>query len=96
MKIGMKPVTLAFGAMMLLAGCAGDGATPDLIAVKNTVHMPPARFFNCPLVPLPAKFASDNDVASTLAVTYGNNVTCHNNMNAIHQDLQNQTKVYSK
>lgn len=94
MKIGMKPAILAFGAMMLLAGCAGDGATPDLIAVKNTVHMPPARFFNCPLAALPAKFNSDRDVASTLATTYGNNVTCHNNMNAIQQDLQNQAQVY--
>jgi hypothetical protein len=78
---------------LFLCGCNQD-LNPSIITTKNVVHMPPAKFFNCPLVTLPNSFNSDQDVARTLGTAVGNNIVCHNNMGAIKSDLLNQQKIY--
>jgi len=95
MKIGMKPVLIAIGLSVLLAGCGGD-LDPTLVSHKNVVYVPPAALFNCPVTPLPQTFTTNAQVAQTLNTTYGNNVTCRNNMNALRNDLNNQKKVFGK
>lgn len=92
MNIGMKPVLLVF--MLSLGGCAT--VSPELISHKNVVYVPPASLFNCPLTTLPQTFTTNSDVARTLNSTYTNNVTCHNNMNTLRNDLLNQKKVFGK
>ena len=91
-KIGMA---IAFVAGLLLSGCGGD-LDPTLVSHKNVVYVPPASLFNCPLASLPPSFSTNDQVAQTLNSTYGNNVTCHNNMAALQHDINNQTKVFSK
>lgn len=90
-KIGMG-IALFFG--LFLSACATP--TPSLVVHKNVVYVPPASLFNCPLTPLPQAFSSNQQVAQTLNSTYGNNVVCHNNMNALQNDLNNQKKVFSR
>ena len=84
------PLVLLFG--LALAGC--DAPDPALVVHKNVVHVPPAALFNCPLTPLPQSFSSNQEVAQTLNSTYGNNVVCHNNMNALRNDLNAQAKAF--
>ena len=85
-------IALAFG--LLLAAC--NPPDPALVVHKNVIHVPPASLFNCPLSPLPQTFVSNQQVAQTLNTTYGNNVVCHNNMNALRNDIQGQAKAFSK
>ena len=94
MKMIMKPVLIIIG-MALLSGCAGT-IDPALVSHKNVVYVPPAALFNCPLTPLPQTFTTNAQVAQTLNTTYGNNVICHNNIQAVHSDLLNQQKVFNK
>lgn len=84
------------GAILLalfLSGCGGD-LDPTLVSHKNVVYVPPAKLFYCPVSTLPDQFRSNKEVATLLAQTYGNNVECHNNINAIHRDLLNQQKIF--
>ena len=89
----MKFVMIAI-LVLGLSGCATP--TPTLISHKNVVYVPPASMFNCPLTKLPSSFSSTQQVAQTLNTTYGNNVICHNNIQAVHSDLLNQQKVFNK
>lgn len=88
-------VIIALAIGLMLSGCAGE-LNPTLVSHKNVVYIPPASLFNCPLSPLPSSFSSNAQVAQTLNTTYGNNVTCHNNIAALRNDLNNQKKVFSK
>jgi hypothetical protein len=92
-----KPVLIAIvlGLGTLLSGCGGD-LDPTLVSHKNVVYVPPASLFNCPLTALPKSFTTNAQVAQTLNTTYGNNVTCRNNMKALQSDLTNQKKVFGK
>jgi hypothetical protein len=87
-------VIIALGIGLLLAAC--NSPDPSLVVHKNVVYVPPASLFNCPLTPLPQTFASNQQIAQTLNSAYGNNVVCHNNINALRNDLNNQKKIFSK
>jgi hypothetical protein len=93
----IRPPKILFVMMALGFMVSGCNSIPNatLVANHNVVYVPPASAFNCPLAPLPQSFATNSDVARTLNTTYGNNVTCHNNMNALHNDLLNQKKVFN-
>lgn len=85
-----KRTVLVMGLM--LAGCAEPN--PALVVHKNVVHVPPAALFYCPVSTLPQSFTSNAQVAQALNTTYGNNVVCHNNMNALRSDLNSQAKAF--
>jgi hypothetical protein len=84
----------AIGVAFMLSAC--NPPDPALVVHKNVVHVPPAALFNCPLSPLPQTFTSNQQVAQTLNSTYGNNVVCHDNMNALRSDLNQQQKVFAR
>ena len=77
-------------AIGLLSGCA---ASPDLIANKLHVALPPDSMYDCSVTPLPNNFVNHNDVAEFMVRSHGNNVKCKNSLNSVKSFLDNEKKV---
>jgi len=74
---------VAFVVLGLSLGACVTDSNPTLISNHNVAVQVPASLTKCDVAPLPKKFNSNKDVASSYVKLYNSNVHCKQNMDSV-------------